>query len=607
MSSISSMPYAVRKTDSGWIKETAKKIRGIRLQYQSTPSYYNEIKDSFRCYGCYKTWEEKYRKEPHQYDLPTLTHYIYKNDETHFKLRRLSQEKHHEHIESCYFKDPTNYYKKLSNRFDYIQSDKKQTARLTILNQLKQALTKEKTPQQFHSNKTYTNKINYIQSFGALQNIYNRYQDSWKELNVITEDNENKKIEDLLRSPIEATQLAKSNENKIVIVHGIVEKVEHRNNGGFINILFKQGSSESSHPFRLSISPFHIYNKEDLKCLENRKIGCYGRLGFNKGYSQMELFSLHHQIVFLDLQENELCPFTLPAINFERLHNLITQTIEIYNGKAQPYNPGMFTYYFQRQANISQLEKQFQQDKRNKESLLQEKTFKVQQRKEVTLQHEQLLIHQANTRKQLTDITSKIETEQKRFNNKLRKLIRNFYNLSESQEIQELVSKQNILRTQLNSYKEQEKVQQKNIMYLDDSISAIESSIKNLDKNLSNLLESIKKIKQGLHTEKVWKSHLEQENCFLYHHSMENMWIAIQINQNQQHTSNLTFTCSFLYHYENNTEHIQPEKMANIQFDTPSYDLMIYKIIQNKLYQSLTRSPIQKYRVKNIQNESKCF
>lgn len=94
MTSISSMPYAVRKNDSNWIKDTAEDIKKLRLKHGDTHPYYELIKDSFYCYGCYKKWIKENHTEPFDYALPKLTHYIYENgNKTHFKLRRKSQEK----------------------------------------------------------------------------------------------------------------------------------------------------------------------------------------------------------------------------------------------------------------------------------------------------------------------------------------------------------------------------------------------------------------------------------------------------------------------------------------------------------------------------------
>ncbi|WP_044784551.1 hypothetical protein [Bacillus thuringiensis] len=606
MSSISSMPYAARKSNSGWIKENAEEIRRIRLHNKNNSFNYDKIRDSFRCYGCYEAWEKKYNREPHEQELPTLTHYTYKNsDETHFKLRRSSQEESHEHMKGCYFNDPTDYYRELSNVFDYVGNDEKKAVRLNILNQLELTPIKENTLSKTYSGKTGKNRATHLQSFGALQDVYNRYQENWKELSVTTEDDENIKIGNLLHSPAGAKQLATNNQNKIIIVSGFVQKVEKRNNGGFINVVFKHDSSESFPPFRLSVSPYHIYNEEDLKCLENRKIGCYGRLNYNKGFAQMDFFSLHHQIVFLDLKENESCPFTLPTINFDRLHTLITKTLENYTVKSESYHPEVFSYYLRRKSNIPQIEGQVKQNRIDTEALLQEKVFKVQQKEEAMLEQERLIMQQTHTKKKLNHITSTLKEERKRINNKVRKWIRTFYTVSESPEIQTLVSKHDMLEKKLNSYKEQEQEKLKDIINLNDSIIAIQSIIKNLDQSLSNELNTIEEIKKGLHVEGLWRSHLKKENCLLFHHSMENVWIAIQINHSTYPSSGLEFSCLFQYHYKNNNRHIHSEKMKNIQFVTPSYDLMIYKIIKNKLHQHLTHSPIQKYRVKEKRNKAR--
>lgn len=86
MSSISSMPCAA-KTSSGWITVSAEEIGEIKLKYGDKHPSYIKIKDSFRCHGCYETWQEIYHREPYEYEIPTLTHRV-SQEKVAFRLRR---------------------------------------------------------------------------------------------------------------------------------------------------------------------------------------------------------------------------------------------------------------------------------------------------------------------------------------------------------------------------------------------------------------------------------------------------------------------------------------------------------------------------------------
>ncbi|HFJ9379788.1 TPA: hypothetical protein ACGW65_004206 [Bacillus paranthracis] len=594
MTSISSMPYAVRKNDSNWIKDTAEDIKKLRLKHGDTHPYYELIKDSFYCYGCYKKWIKENHTEPFDYALPKLTHYIYENgNKTHFKLRRKSQEKNHDHLKGCYFNDPSDYYKELSDSFDHIKIAEKQTARLIILNRMNQILKTEIRSSTKGLGKTIKPKASHLQTFGALQDIYNRYGESWRELPVITEDNETKKIENLLLSPDEAIDSSKQYPNKIAIVYGTIQRVEARNNGGYINIVFKQGSNKSDRPFRLSVSPYHIYNETDLQCLENRKIGCYGRLKHNQGFSQIELFSLHHQIVFLDLQKSEPCPFRTPSINIDRIQKLLTRTMEFHHSKLHSYHPEMFTFHRQAQSDFKKIKQTVQETQQKQQLLFQEKEMKIQEKNSMSVLHNTLLIDTANIKKQLLITESKIKETEKQFSNKFRRWTRFIYTGSESKEMQELKSKQNNLTIQLDSFTKQKQNIEANITNLEDTISSISSSITALKKKHASALNNFKKIKRGVEIEKQWKTHIEQDFCFLYYQENKNLWIAIQIQQNLQPEEDLIFTCKFLHNNPDYTDRIYPEKILTTIFDTPSYDLMIYQLIQKKLNQNLGQSPLK--------------
>ncbi|WP_369902407.1 hypothetical protein [Bacillus manliponensis] len=598
MSSISSMPYAARKTDSGWVRDTAEEVRRLRSKYGDNHPYFEIIKDAFHCYGCYEKWRKENHSAPLEHDIPKLTHFVYKNtSKTHFKLRRKSEEINHNHIKGCYYNDPTDYYKELSDTFNYIEITKKATARLTILNQMNQILKPKMKTSTKTLGKHNTHRFSHLQTFGALQDIYNRYQESWGELSVITEDNEEKKIEDLLLSPDEAIASSKQSPNKIAIVYGIIQKVEPRNNGGYINIIFKQGSNKSERPFRLSVSPYHIYNEIDLKCLENRKIGCYGRLNRNQSFSQIELFSLHHQIVFLDLQKSEPCPFRTPSINIDRIQKLLTRTMEFHHSKLQSYHPEMFNFYKQAQSNFKQIKQTVQKVQQKHQLLFQEKEMKTQEKNSMSVRHNTLLIDMANIKKQLRITKSKIKETEKQFSNKFRKWTRFIYAGSESKEMQELKSEQNNLITQLDSYTRQKQNVEANITNLEAAISSIESSITALEKKHTSALNTFKEIKRGVEIEKQWKTHIEQDFCLLYHQENKNLWMAIQIQQNPQPKEDLIFTCKFLYNNPDYTDRIYPEEILTIIFDTPSYDLMIYQIIQKKLNQNLGKSPLKRHLI----------
>ncbi|NGY80261.1 hypothetical protein F6Y02_39105 (plasmid) [Bacillus megaterium] len=107
-------------------------------------------------------------------------------------------------------------------------------------------------------------------------------------------------------------------------------------------------------------------------------------------------------------------------------------------------------------------------------------------------------------------------------------------------------------------------------------------------------------LKQGLKIEKIWKEVLEKENCYMYHISTANLWIAIQISEAVYNSSILEIKCLFQSCYEDNEMRFYPQKIQSIVFNISSNDLMVYQKIKMN---SLTDFDI--YLFKEIKNHEK--
>ncbi|NER45035.1 hypothetical protein G3M54_36100 [Bacillus megaterium NBRC 15308 = ATCC 14581] len=101
-------------------------------------------------------------------------------------------------------------------------------------------------------------------------------------------------------------------------------------------------------------------------------------------------------------------------------------------------------------------------------------------------------------------------------------------------------------------------------------------------------------LKQGLKIEKIWKEVLEKENCYMYHISTANLWIAIQISEAVYNSSILEIKCLFQSCYEDNEMRFYPQKIQSIVFNISSNDLMVYQKIKNELTNRLRYLPFLK-------------
>ncbi|OOR09367.1 hypothetical protein BW897_28175 [Bacillus cereus] len=593
MGSTSSMPWAIRKTVTGWKRESAESILLFRKEHGKNSLAYKEIQDYFRCYGCYECWIRTNNSLPKEDQLPVLTHYDNKKvGGTYFQLRTAKGGKKQNHKPGCCYNDPLDYYKGLSTHYSDIKVDEKGSARLNIL--------KKKLP-------THRDPINLLRvgrtkgvsqqslSFGALQEIYNRYQQQWTELLVKTEDNQEAIIGALLKTPLEARSLAINQTRKIMIVHGTIKKVLKRNSGGYINILFKDDSNGEFHPFRLSVSPDHIFNEDDLLCLENRNVGCYGYVDFNPPYLQMDFLYLQ-QIVLFDLKEDESFPFRLPNIKIERLDKVISDKMAKYQSTENTYNPSDFSYYLKRQDTIPLLQEQVEKNNIEKESLLQE-IFHIKQDKNNVMiqleQHQQLLHEKRDT---LRNIEHNLQKDKNKLGNRTRSLLAKIFPIDESIPIQALLSKKELLVQDIKSV--QDKIQQYSQRIIDYSQSktAIEETLSTLNKNQNNLWGEIQHVTDGLTLEVEWHSFIEKVPRLIFHNRLANMWIAFQINEYASNSSDLEILCVFHPHFNNTLSRLVTGQKKSI-IRTCSNNLTIYKTIDKELDKLLKDSPLKFHKI----------
>ncbi|MHA7098927.1 hypothetical protein [Priestia aryabhattai] len=588
MSSITSMQYAIRKNGSSWEKETAERILRIREKYGKNSKEYRGVKESFYCYGCYLKWKEVYGNEPNTSDIPLLTHVDNtKVGGTYYRLRHLNEKnEENKHNEGCCFNDSKGYSKSISNSFDCMDIDTKGIPHLTIL---KKNQPKKAKNNRFSTGKRDSAERKQHQSFGALQEIYNRYNSAWTELIVKTEEDKNVKIKDLLFSSSEAIKVAQNHQEDILIVTGVIKKVENRNNGGYINIIFKEKDNIPLPSFRLSVSLDHIYNEGDLKCLENRNVGCYGRTRYNKNFAQMELFSLPNQIVFFDLKENEPCPFTLPVIDLKRVEHIITDTLSAHKAVSTTADSEGFSYYLKNQENIPLLEKQIEQTIMKREELLQEKEHRIKVRDRDATEKERLIIQINNKKDELVTIKNTLENKSS-FMERVFKI----FKINESKKINSLLSQKEIIEEEINNLKKEFYIKSDNIVDTENFIKHIEFNIVDTQTRISTTLQIMDNLKQGLKIEKIWREVLEKENCYMYYISTANLWIAVQISKAVYNSSILETKCLFQSHYEDNEMRFYPPKIQSITFNISSNDLMIYQKIRNELNNRLRHLPFLK-------------
>jgi len=588
MGSITSMQYAIRKNGSRWERETAERILRIREKYGNDSKEYGDIKESFYCYGCYLKWKEVHGNEPDKSEIPLLTHVDNtKVGGTYFRLRHLNEKNEkNKHNEGCCFNDPTGYLKGISNSFDYMDVDTKGVTHLTIL---KKSQPKRIKNNRFSIGKMDSTERKQYQSFGALQEIYNRYNTAWTELTVRTEDRKNVKIKDILFSSSEAIDIARNHQEDIIIVTGVIKKVESRNNGGYINIIFKEKENTHLPSFRLSVSPKYIYNEEDLKHLENRNIGCYGRTCYNKAFAQMELFSLPNQIVFFDLEENEPCPFTLPVIDLKRVEPIITDTLIAYQAVATTANAEGFSYYLKNQKNIPLLEKQIEQNIMKREELLQEKEHRIKVRDRNVNEKERLIVQLNNKKDELATIKNTLEKK-----SSFAERVLNIFKINESKKINFLLSQKEITEKEINDLKQEFYVESNNVVDTENFIKHIESNAVDIQTRISTTLQVMDDLKQGLKVEKVWREVVEKENCYMYHISTANLWIAVQMSKAVYNSSIMEIKCLLQSHYEDNEMRFYPQNIQSIEFNISSNESMIYKKIRNELNNRLRHLPFIK-------------
>lgn len=579
------MQYAVRDVNGKWQRETAEHVLKIREKYGKESQEYKSIKNTFYCYGCYQNWREAHGKEPTNKDMPLLDHVDRsKSGGTHFRIRGSAKGRgENDHELGCRFRDPAGYLKNISHNSDCMDVDPKGIIRISILKRKQQ---KGKKKDRFGLGNPDHIGIQRGQSFGELQEICIRFDNAWTELSIRTEDDENVKIKDLLFDSSQALEEPQNHKGKIRIITGKVKKVESRNKGGYINIIFEREKIFFSPPFRLSISPNHIYNEDDLKCLENRHIGCYGRVNCNKSFMQMELFSLPNQIVFLDLEEDERCPFMLPSINYGRLKMVIDKYLEFYGALTSDADGEKFIYYLRRKENISLLEKQIQQIIIERKGLEQEEKYKEEE-KENNIVRKDRLATQLNSKKDdLVSIRNSMEQQ----NSVMRRLFHKV--MRRSGEINLIRSKEVVIEKEVMELNEEYYNVLNEIMEIENSIKHINVCNLNLQEEVNKTLREINNIKTGFDIEEAWREHLKNKQTYIYHNSSENLWISVDFKKSVSNSEIVQVTCVFQLHDKDNPFRISLNSAEIVTFNLRPNDEKVYETTKIELARRLKQLSI---------------
>ncbi|MGG0403254.1 hypothetical protein ABEY54_29210, partial [Priestia megaterium] len=83
-------------------------------------------------------------------------------------------------------------------------------------------------------------------------------------------------------------------------------------------------------------------------------------------------------------------------------------------------------------------------------------------------------------------------------------------------------------------------------------------------------------------------------NCYMYHISTANLWIAVQISKAVYNSSIMEIKCLFQSHYEDDEMRFYPQNIQSIEFNISSNELMIYQKIRNELNNRLRHLPFLK-------------
>ncbi|MED4689659.1 hypothetical protein [Peribacillus frigoritolerans] len=576
MGSISGMNYAVVKTYSGWENKTAGEILKLRKEYGEKSPEYNEIKNCLRCKGCYDRWLKIYKCEPNEGQLPVLTHVDRCNSGgTHFRLRVGAT---HE-VKSCYYNDPYEFIREQSDTYRDVEMGERGRARLTILN----LLNPRSSPKDIKGKAGKTNRLNSQKRFGFLQEVYDRYNDDWIILPIETEEGKKVKIDDLIVSPLQAKRKVQEKEKSICIVMGTVLKVLNQNSGGYINIRFED---DRQYPyFQLSVKPNHIYNEEDLKCLVNRKIACYGEARCNKGYPQMELLSIDRQIVFMDIKESKPRPVVIPQIKIDRVQEKIMNTMGATETDLDVNN---FTYYNNKQNDIHHLEKQIILYENQKEQ-------KVHNYRQIKHLMEGISREKEDLSQQLEDghsnqkvIGSKLETKKQKIREKLFKLI----GRNHSKEVQELIQEKERIDKEIKQLEQNIISIEQRFTELLSEENKVQQSIKELNQNIKNTQDEVVQLRQGLKWEEEWKQNIGTENVYIYRKLLSNqpkdLLIAVQIVQSLD-TADLNINYFTQQHWKNEPTKLYSNTKKGLTISIHPMDVYVYDTLENNLKYALNK------------------
>ncbi|MED4319097.1 hypothetical protein P4722_27940, partial [Priestia megaterium] len=158
----------------------------------------------------------------------------------------------------------------------------------------------------------------------------------------------------------------------------------------------------------------------------------------------------------------------------------------------------------------------------------------------------------------------------------------NIFKINESKKINSLLSQKEIAEEEINDLKQEFYVKSNNVVDTENFIKHIESNAVDIQTRISTTLQVMDDLKQGLKVEKLWREFVEKENCYMYHISTANLWIAVQISKAVYNSSIMEIKCLFQSHYEDNEMRFYPQKIQSIEFNISSNELIIYQKIRNE-------------------------
>lgn len=398
---------------------------------------YKQKKTEFYCSSCFDLLQEKKGVLPTIADIPQVSHVDHSKtkQDTFFRLWPDTMP----HLDGCLFKNPYSDIRDISEEYG-VQGTGTGEKRVYILDILEAKPAKIVQPRLFeessnHSEKQSSSHISTSQIRPAyfLETIYERHgMSAWKETRVKTEDGDTLKISDLLVDVDKAEEVIDQYEGEkegpICILRGIVQSYRE-NYGDYIEINLTP--LEKRPTVRLVIDKDSIYHLDDIRCLKEREIACYGRLQrYNNGLIYMDLKSFDRQIIFLDKHKFDKSEKKRPVINPPIRRSRIDKAIDTIF-KGFPYekldvNEQSFQHYqrinledkqkerIQKKDSLDSLKQEVMSTRDQIEALSNERTKYVNKMESINMEREQLLTT-------MQDVEGQIERYEKSIRNQLSK------------------------------------------------------------------------------------------------------------------------------------------------------------------------------------------